>query len=47
MCEINCKDCKHSICVDQKHQTYYCIPPDGSDSHIVVGEHKCDKGEKK
>ena len=44
---VICANCKHAICVDQRHQTYYCIPPDGSTSHVVNAEFGCDKGEKK
>lgn len=44
---IPCSKCKHAYCVDQKKQTYYCIPPDNSRSKIVDGEHTCEKGEKK
>lgn len=43
-----CKDCKHSYCVDAKHNTYYCIPPDGRRSRIIDGRYQfCEKGEKK
>ena len=45
--QITCKDCKHSMCVDRKKQTFYCIPPDNSKSRITFGENTCEKGEKK
>lgn len=44
---MKCKDCKHSMCVDKKKETYYCIPPDSSKSKIVDGNFSCEKGEKK
>lgn len=47
MCEVTCKNCKHSYCVDKKKSIFYCIPPDGSRSKIVHGDFQCEKGEKK
>lgn len=43
---VMCKDCKHSVCVDKRHDKYYCINPNEK-SWLYYGEHVCGKGEQK